>query len=238
MKRVFTLILIAVLLLTPCAVCSADSYVTNSQSVFDYAGTLGSTSAKRLDTTLLNYSYDLNMYVFIYRFEYEYNRDYNEIKQRRCDHVSLFIKVNGDGEYIESFVKYKDYYEILPSEDMLLQCHNNAALLFRSGDFYKGIGNFFRYVYNDIDFDKIDSYYEYDEREWFAEKTPEAKYYPLYLGFFISLIVGMILGGLRVKRLKKQLKTVEYSKDATRYINSEYVSIRSERQDRGLLDLF
>lgn len=236
MKKVLTVILILMMLVLP--VVNAHAFYGEAN---DYEGIFDDEETMRVQNSL--YTAELvEMCVYVYQKDYQFYSDKNDIKDRGVEHVSLFIQVDSQGNYVGSSITYNERDRLLPSEGELLGYLSVARPLLKSGNYADGVCSFFDRVTDKIEANAKEAESEQEEEtalllEKEKEQQKQADAYPIYLGLGISFIVAVVIASRYIKRLTAQLKTVSYSSDAMEYVNREYIGIKCEKEEGGLWEL-
>lgn len=232
MKKLLVFILTVIIMTSMASVCRArDGEVYDKADIF-------SESTEHTVSWSLNSPTLVTQGVFIYAHEDEIISDLARFKYY-SSYVALLIDVDENGDFEAARVE-SDAPEA-PSEKYIDHYLKIAIKLMKKGEYKDAITNFFSVIGSYIDrmhlASSIDRSNARDELE--AELFPEdsTDYTVLYLGIAVSAVIALIVAARYVTGLKKQLKTVKYSKDATPYINKEYTIIKSQLEERGIWDL-
>ena len=231
MKKLLVFILTVIIMTSITSVCHArDGEVYDKADIF-------SESTENTVAWLLNSPTFVTQGVFIYVHEDEIISDLARFKQD--SYVALLIDVDENGDFEAARVE-SDAPEA-PSKKYTDHYLKIAIKLMKKGEYKDAITDFFSVIGSYIDrmhlASSIDRSNAKDELEAELFYEDSTDYTVLYLGIAVSAVIALIVAARYVIGLKKQLKTVKYSKDATPYINKEYTIIKSQLEERGIWDL-
>lgn len=193
----------------------------SSKPIHDFANVLATSQIPLLylGTTSVG-KYDSSEFcIYTYRKQEDYIDTYYELRERRVSYVALFIEVDKNGDYVDSYIRIRvGVCTGLPDEETLNDYFLTALPYIESGEYAKGSNMFFESVVA-----YVSDYNTKIVKEIRAEQTSQkvahaSKTFVLLLPVTIPFVIALICAWLHVKRLKKQLDTIHVSVDNTEYI--------------------